>query len=163
MCRYEQLGHMLINSVQFKHKRIECLLNKDREMFHRCKEIYVIVGFNTATVCRGSVLAQLRQYWPEGFSPRANASESVPIRARNIPWSCCNLLLFYLFSADFKHSKTKIALTERGDYKYSSFKFYLIIAYYIHVIKIYKLKRCSKKEYCKQCRYVKFKDTMPKY
>ena len=27
----------------------------------------------------------------------------------------------------------------------------------------YKLKRCSKKECCKQCRYVKFKRTMPKW
>jgi len=36
-------------------------------------------------VCQGPVLAHLRQYWPEGFSPRANASEGVPIRARGIP------------------------------------------------------------------------------
>jgi len=27
----------------------------------------------------------------------------------------------------------------------------------------YKWKRCSKKECCKQCRYVKFKDTMTKW
>jgi len=27
----------------------------------------------------------------------------------------------------------------------------------------YKLKRCSNKEYCKQCRYVKFKGTMTKW
>ena len=28
---------------------------------------------------------------------------------------------------------------------------------------LYKLKKCSKKEFCKQCRYVKFKDTMTKW
>jgi len=45
----------------------------------------IVIGYNTAMVCQGPVLAHLRQYWPEGFSPRANASEGVPIRARGIP------------------------------------------------------------------------------
>ena len=45
----------------------------------------IFIGYNTAMVCQGPVLAHLRQYWPEGFSPRANASEGVPIRARGIP------------------------------------------------------------------------------
>ena len=39
----------------------------------------LIIGYNTAMVCQGPVLAHLRQYWPEGFSQRANASEGVPI------------------------------------------------------------------------------------
>ena len=34
---------------------------------------------------------------------------------------------------------------------------------YIVVLVTYKLKRCIKKECCKQCRYVKFKGTMTKW
>jgi len=45
----------------------------------------ILTGYYTTMVCQGPVLAPLRQYWPEGFSPRANASEGVPIRARGIP------------------------------------------------------------------------------
>ena len=30
-------------------------------------------------------------------------------------------------------------------------------------LEYYTLKRCSKKEYCKQCRYVKFRGTMTKW
>jgi len=47
--------------------------------------IIIIIGYKTAMVCHGPVLAHLQQYWPEGFSPRANASEGVPIRALGIP------------------------------------------------------------------------------
>jgi len=50
-----------------------------------CINSLLIIGYNMAMVCRGPVLAHLRQYCPEGFSPRANASEGVPIRARGIP------------------------------------------------------------------------------
>ena len=47
--------------------------------------VQLFIGYNTAMVCQGPVLAHLRQYWPEGFSPRANASEGVPIQDRGIP------------------------------------------------------------------------------
>jgi len=49
------------------------------------EEHIVFIGYNTAMVCQGLVLAHLRQYWPEGFSPRANASEGEPIRACGMP------------------------------------------------------------------------------
>ena len=51
----------------------------------RYKTACIFIGYYTAMVCQGPVLAHLRQYWPKGFSPRANASEGVPIRARGIP------------------------------------------------------------------------------
>jgi len=57
----------------------------------------IFIGYYTAMVCQGPVLAHLRQYSPEGFSPRANASEGVPIRARGIPQPCCNPFITYLW------------------------------------------------------------------
>ena len=64
--------------------------------FLRSRYTYVIIGYNTAMVCQGPVLAHLRQYWPEDFSPRANASEGVPKRARGIPQPCCNIFITYI-------------------------------------------------------------------
>ena len=66
--------------------------------------------------CQGPVLAHIRQYWPQGFSPRANASEGVPIRARGYHSRVVTFLL-HIFGG-FQYSQTKIAQTEKGDNKY---------------------------------------------
>jgi len=40
---------------------------------------------------------------------------------------------------------------------------YLLALTVFSIINLYKLKKCSKKECCKQCRYVKFKGTMTQW
>ena len=78
--------------------------------------VYVIIlGYNTAMVCRGPELAHLRQYWPEGFSPRANASEGVPIWAR-----CISFFVRLLFECELlinsrSQSVTAVTLAREFD------------------------------------------------
>jgi len=76
--------------------------------------MYVIfIGYNTAMVC---ILGSIG---PKALnSPRANASEGVPIRARGYHSRVVTFLL-PIFGG-FQYSQTKIAQTDKGDNKYFS-------------------------------------------
>ena len=79
------LGTLILGIVQmFIVQIIELELDKLSGLSSQ-SDFLILIGYNTAMVIQGPVLAHLRQYWPEGFSPRANASEGVPIRTRGIP------------------------------------------------------------------------------
>ena len=79
----------MLNRIIFENFLFKCVTRPDLSGVPLILKVrlvyYIIIGYNTAMVCQGAVLAHLRQYWPEGFSPRANVSEGVPIRARGIP------------------------------------------------------------------------------
>jgi len=133
-CRYMLIASM-VNRIPPKHfskenyhtknRSIDILFNDDdmdilvMAPFHPCniKPFTIFIGYNTAMVCQGPVLAHLRQYWPEGFSLR------MPLKVYQYgPAAYHNRVVTFLLHifGGFQYSQTKIAQTEKGDNKYFS-------------------------------------------